>query len=103
MVMATAFFIVLVGAFIFERLLELRASRRNMALLISRGGREHASGHYPIIVAMHVLFFVALIAEWKVFGGTLADYWPIPFALLIAAQALRFFSRRALAGRWTSR
>ena len=38
----------------FQRLAELALSRRNTALLLAAGGREHAPGHYPLIVAVHL-------------------------------------------------
>src|ERR1041385_8816690 len=103
MVMTTALFILLVGGLIIERLLEVRAGNRNMKRLLAEGAREHSSGHYPIIVAMHALFFGALITEWNMRGKPLASYWFIPLAIFIGAQTLRWLSRRALAGRWTTR
>jgi methyltransferase len=101
--MATALFVVLVGGLIVERLLEVRAGNRNMKRLLADGAREHSGGHYPVIVTMHTLFFISLISEWMARGKPLATYWYIPFTLLLAAQILRWLSRRALAGRWTTR
>lgn len=96
-------FIVLVGGLIIERLLELRASRRNMARLLARGGRERSRGHYPVIVAMHVCFFTSTITEYLMCGQGLPDYWLVPFALFAVGQLLRLWSRISLGGRWTAR
>src|SRR5438067_2007183 len=103
MVMANALFVLLVGGLILERLLEVRAGNRNMQRLLAEGAREHSGGHYPLIVTMHTLFFTSLITEWMVHGKPLASYWFIPFTVFIGAQILRWLSRRALAGRWTTR
>ncbi len=101
--MALALFIGLVGGLIIERLLELRASRRNMALLFARGGRERSSGHYPLIVAMHVGFFISTITEFILRGECLPEFWLLPLGVFVAAQLLRLWSRISLGGRWTSR
>lgn len=101
--MVRALFIGFVGGLIIERLLELRASRRNMARLFARGGRERSGGHYPVIVAMHVCFFISTITEFILRGEGLAEYWLLPLGVFVAGQLLRLWSRISLGGRWTAR
>lgn len=101
--MEVVLFTCVVGGLIIERLLEVRVGNQNMARLLARGGREHASGHYLAIIAMHTLFFCSTNTEFFMRGFPLPSYWPVPFVVLLAAQTLRFWSRRALAGRWTTR
>jgi len=48
--------VLLLGAVTAERLAELWLARRNTALLIARGAREFAPGHYPAIVVLHALW-----------------------------------------------
>jgi methyltransferase len=104
MVMTNYLFVLLVGGLILERLLELRASNKNMKRLLAEGGRLNPDRHYPIIVLMHVCFFASLIAQRLQYDeAPLSDQWPLFLLLFIAGQLLRFFSRRALAGRWTTR
>lgn len=86
-----------------ERMLELRASRRNMARLFARGGRERSGGHYPVIIVMHVCFFISMIAEFLLRGGGLPQYWLLFLGVFIAGQLLRLWSRLSLGGRWTAR
>ncbi|MDP4200323.1 MAG: isoprenylcysteine carboxylmethyltransferase family protein [Bacteroidota bacterium] len=101
--MVSELFIFLVGGLIIERLLELRASRRNMANLFARGGRERSGGHYPVIVAMHISFFFSIITEYLVHGGQLPDYWWAAVIVFVLAQLLRLWSRLVLGERWTAR
>ena len=43
-----------------QRLGELWLSKRNTARLLAQGAREHAPGHYPLIVALHTAWLLAL-------------------------------------------
>lgn len=44
---------------------ELLLARRNERWLLKHGAVEYGHEHYPIIVLLHVLFFVALIVEYS--------------------------------------
>jgi methyltransferase len=99
----TIFFAALVLIFIAERLLELRSAQRNTRRLLEHGGREFGAQHYWWIVTMHVMFFVSLIVEFQWSDRLLSQLWVVPFCILLFAQALRFWARAALGGRWTSR
>lgn len=86
-----------------QRTSELVLSARGVKRLRSRGAREHASGHFPLLVFVHVLFPLALAAEFLWLHARPWASWPLWLALLLAAQALRFWSMRALGERWTVR
>ncbi len=43
-----------------QRLGELAYARRNTKQLMAAGGVEHGAGHYPLIVALHGGWLVAL-------------------------------------------
>lgn len=47
------------------RIAELTLSRRNEIWLLQHGAIEYGQKHYPYIIALHVLFFVSLIAEYS--------------------------------------
>lgn len=88
-------------ALVVQRLVELRVSARNHAALVARGGIEYGRAHYPWLVAVHVLWFLALALE-VLFLHTR----PGPGALLwagifMAAELLRMWARRSLGTRWT--
>lgn len=81
-----------------QRLSELVIARRNTAALLEIGAREHAPGHYPLIVAVHATWLATLF--W------LAPNQPIHwllFALFVLLQIGRLWVLRTLGPRWTTR
>lgn len=81
-----------------QRLVELPIARRNSARLLAAGGHEVAPRHYPLIVALHAAWLVAL---WLLAPGR-----PIDLALLGAfalVEVARLWVLRSLGSRWTTR
>jgi len=81
-----------------QRVAELELDRRNTRGLLAAGAREHAPGHYPLIVALHGAWLVML---WWLAPGR-AIHWPM-FALFCALQVGRIWVIRTLGPRWTTR
>jgi methyltransferase len=82
-----------------QRLAELVWSRRNTARLIAEGGIEVGAGHYPLIVALHAAWLVALVI-------VAAQDAPIhlPFLGLYGVLlALRLWVMASLGRYWTTR
>ena len=46
--------IAILGLVTLQRLVELRIAERNSRRLIAEGAKEHAAGHYPFLVGLHV-------------------------------------------------
>jgi methyltransferase len=81
-----------------ERLGELVYARANARRLLAQGGVEHGAGHYPLIVALHAGWLIAL---WLFAPGrTVAGFWLGMFVLVILA---RFWVLASLGRRWTTR
>ena len=97
-------FTVLVALVALERLAELVVSNRNAAWSFARGGRETGQGHYRFMVLLHSGFLVAMLVEAWVrrpeVPPTLA--WTM-LALVLAAQALRWWCIATLGRRWNTR
>ncbi len=82
-----------------QRLAELVYARRNARRLLAAGGVEHGTGHYPLMVALHAGWLVALFvlvpaqapADWALLGL---------YGLL---QLGRLWVIASLGGRWTTR
>ena len=82
-----------------QRLGELAYARRNTKRLMAAGGIEHGAGHYPLIVALHGGWLVALFTlvppdappSWWLLGG---------YGLL---QLARIWIMVSLGARWTTR
>lgn len=87
-----------------QRLLELRLARRHLGSLLARGGVEVAPRHYRAMVLLHASFLAACPLEvWglgRPFRPALAAAMA---ALLLAAQALRYWAIATLGERWTTR
>ena len=90
--------IAILGLVMLQRLGELWLSHRNTKRLFERGAHEVAPGHYPFIVAVHVLWLGSL--WWLAPGRPI--HWPF-LALFILLQAGRIWVIRTLGERWTTR
>ena len=87
-----------------ERLFELRLARRNAAWAFARGGVESGQTHYRVMTLFHTLFLAACVVEPLVaqrpFNPARAAAC---FALLCAAQGLRWWAIATLGHRWNTR
>ena len=90
--------IVILALVTLQRLGELWLSNRNTKRLLSQGAREHAPGHYWWIVAVHVLWLVAL---WILAPGrAIDDFW---LAMFVLIEIARIWVLASLGPRWTTR
>jgi methyltransferase len=86
-----------------QRAGELLHSARNTRRLEACGAHETGAGHFPLIVAVHVLFPLCLVAEVLALGSRPGRFWPLWLGVWLAAQALRYAAVRALGERWSVR
>ena len=87
-----------------ERLAELVVSRRNAAWSLARGGREFGASHYPVMVVLHTALLVGAGVEVVLAHRPFipAVGWPM-LAVVVAAQALRWWCITTLGHRWNTR
>jgi methyltransferase len=97
-----AFYVVLIVAVAAERLAELVVSRRNLAWARMRCGRELGFGHYPFMVILHIGLLVACLIEAARRSFVPALGWPM-IAVVVLAQALRWWCITVLGPRWNTR
>lgn len=81
-----------------ERLAELWLARRNTTALLARGAVEFGADHYPLIVALHAAWLVAL---WYL--GATAELKVGWLAVFVALQFARVWILMTLGPRWTTR
>ena len=81
-----------------QRGAELILSRHNTKALLARGAVEVAPSHYPLMVAVHLAWLIAL---W-VFGHN-QPVNLLALAVYLALQALRGWVMTTLGARWTTR
>lgn len=96
------FYVVLIVAVAAERLAELVVSRRNLAWARRHGGREHGFGHYPFMVVLHIGLLAACLVEAPHRSFVPALGWPM-LAVVLLAQALRWWCITILGPRWNTR
>lgn len=82
---------------------ELWLSARNRQRLRARGAIEYGRAHFLLLIAVHVLFPIALAVEVLGLGAGPPAWWPLALAAWIAAEALRFWSMAALGDFWNVR
>ena len=90
--------IVILALVTVQRLSELWLSRRNTRRLLAQGAREHGSGHYPLIVAIHALWLATL--WWLALSRPVDGFWLGIFVLL---EVARLWVLATLGPRWTTR
>jgi methyltransferase len=103
-VVSEVWYTVLIGLVGLERLAELVVAKRNLAWSLERGGRESGFSHYPFMVVLHTGLLAGCLVEVWVRGGGFpaALGWPM-LALVVAAQALRWWCIRTLGRQWNTR
>jgi len=94
----------LLAAIAAERVAELVVSRRNLAWSRARGGVEFGAGHYPAMVALHTALLAACLLEVIVLHRPFLPVlgWSM-LAVVIAAQALRWWCVATLGRQWNTR
>lgn len=97
-------FTLLIVAVAVQRLAELARAKRNARALLGAGAVEFGARHYPVMVALHTAFLVAMPVEVfaldRPFRPVLAMAMLVP---LVLAGALRLWTITTLGNRWTTR
>jgi methyltransferase len=103
-VTAAGWYVALVAAVALERLAELVVSQRNLRWARARGAVERGQGHYPLMVALHVGLLAGCVAEVLLLDRPFVPGlgWPM-VAVVLAAQALRWWCIRTLGPQWNTR
>lgn len=86
-----------------QRLFELWIAHRNERWARARGAVERGRGHYPLLVALHVLWLAAILVEGLVRGPQPSVLWPVWLGLFLAAQGLRYWAIYSLGPMWNTR
>ena len=90
--------IVILALVTLQRIGELWLSNRNTRRLLARGAHETGASHYPLIVAVHALWLVAL--WWLAPSRPIDGFWLAGFVLL---ELARIWVLASLGPRWTTR
>jgi len=88
----------IVGIVALERLGELAVARRHTKTLLREGGYEIGRKHYPLIVALHTAWLIAVYA----FAGFATPLWGW-IAAFVVLQGLHHWVIATLGKYWTTR
>jgi methyltransferase len=99
-VLILVFAVALVAA---QRLFELVLARRNERRARARGAVERGQGHYPLVVALHILWLVSTLVEGLLRGPVYPAFWPVPLALFLLVQPLRYWAIFSLGESWNTK
>lgn len=89
----------IVGLVALQRLIEVFYAERNTRALLARGAVEIGRAHYPLIVALHGAWLVAVVAFLP---RPLAIHWSL-LAVFVLLQAFRIWVLMTLGPYWTTR
>jgi methyltransferase len=95
------YFLLFLLLVIFQRISELIVAKKNEIWLRSRGAIEYGQAHYPVIVLMHVLFFVSMSFEYTVREDTF--FRPVFFFTQLVLMALKIWVISSLGKFWNTK
>jgi methyltransferase len=98
-----ALLILAVSLVVAQRLLELGLARHNERLTCAKGAVEGGRAHYPFVVALHSLWLVSTLVEGILRGPELPVFWPVPLALFLLVQPLRYWAIFSLGESWNTK
>ena len=81
-----------------QRLGELWLSNRNTRRLLAQGAHEVGASHYPLIVAVHAFWLLAL--WWLARGRPIDGFW---LGLFVLIELARIWVLASIGRRWTTR
>jgi methyltransferase len=91
--------VIVVALVALQRLAELLYAARNTRWLKRRGAVEHGRSHYPLFIALHGSWLIAILVA--VPAETAIDW--LPLSLFILLQAARLWIVATLGAFWTTR
>lgn len=96
-------FVAIISFVILQRLIEVIIAKRNEKRMLAKGAYEVGSSHYPIMIALHVSFFISLIVEVLFFTNTISTFFPLLFMLFLFVQTLRIWCLFSLGSFWNTK
>ncbi len=104
MVISLRTYLILLAAFVVERIHELSIARRNARRAFAEGAIEVGRAHYRAMVVMHTLFIASCVFEVVFFPRQIAPIvsW-LALGAAFLAQAIRYWACTSLGDRWNTR
>ncbi|QUW23181.1 isoprenylcysteine carboxyl methyltransferase [Sporosarcina sp. Marseille-Q4063] len=96
-------FYIIIAIVIIQRIVELVIAKRNEKWMRSQGAFEAGAEHYPIMVAMHIAFFISLLIEVLVLDRPLSPLWIPLLSIFLIAQVARVWCLASLGKFWNTK
>jgi len=96
-------FSIVISIVALQRLIELFIARRNEKWMLGQGAFEAGAAHYPIMVSMHIAFFISLLLEVVVLGRTLSPFWMVLLGIFLLVQMARIWCLLSLGKFWNTK
>ncbi|MUV39818.1 uncharacterized protein JNUCC1_03702 [Lentibacillus sp. JNUCC-1] len=94
---------IFIGFLSVQRGLELVIAKQNERWMLQQGAVERGQRHYKLFIAVHILFFIALIAETSWRNDQAMTLNLVLFTLFIIVQLLRVWCITALGRFWNTK
>ena len=96
-------FYIILSIVIVQRLLELVIAKRNEKNMRAKGAYEVGASHYPLMILLHVSFFVSLLIEVSTFNLTPSPLFLLFFVMFLCVQGLRVWCLTSLGSFWNTK
>jgi methyltransferase len=95
------FYFILVFVII-QRLVELLIAKRNEKSMLAKGAYEVGASHYPLMIMLHVSFFISFLVEVMYFKSIFTPYYGLLLVFLLL-QLLRVWCLVSLGTFWNTK
>ena len=82
-------FYIILSIVIVQRLLELVIAKRNEKNMRAKGAYEVGASHYPLMILLHVSFFISLLVAVTTFNLTPSPLFLVFLMPFLCVQVLR--------------
>jgi methyltransferase len=96
-------FSIVISIVILQRLVELVVAKRNEKWMRNQGAFEAGAAHYPVMVSMHIAFFISLIAEVFLFNKVMSPVWILFLVIFLVTQVARIWCLTSLGKFWNTK
>lgn len=96
-------FSIIISIVILQRLIELFVAKRNEKWMLGQGAFEAGAAHYPIMVTMHIAFFVSFLLEVVVLERVLSPFWILLLGIFLLTQTARIWCLLSLGKFWNTK
>ena len=96
-------FYIILSIVIVQRLLELVIAKRNEKNMRAQGAYEVGASHYPLMILLHVSFFISLLIEVNTFNLTPSPLFLLFLIMFLCVQGLRVWCLTSLGSFWNTK